>query len=101
MTSATGMVPAIVSVLVLALLVGVIAVLRWRLALTSARSRPWPQPQRDTPRRQANPAFSYGLRGSSPWGLSLCRYNPLNNGVRVATLTNEQRAEAFLRTLLA
>src|SRR5438067_4683890 len=99
MTSATGMVPAIVSVLVLALLVGVIAVLRWRLALTSARSRPWPQ--RDTPRRQANPAFSYGLRGSSPGSLSLFGDNPLNNGVRVAQLTKEQRAEAFLQRILA
>jgi hypothetical protein len=99
MTSATGMVPAIASVLVLALLAGVIAVLWWRLALTSARRRLWPQ--RDTPHGQAHPAFSYGLRGVSPGSLPLFGENPLNNGVRVPHVTKEQRAEAFLQRILA
>jgi len=33
--------------------------------------------------------------------LSLFGDNPLNNGVRVAQLTKEQRAEAFLQRILA
>ena len=91
------MASAIVSVLVVALLVGVIALLKWRLSLVGPRRRGF------APARQGrmNEGFSYGLHVLSPGGLSLFGANSFGGESVSPRLTKEQRAEAFLRRILA
>jgi len=92
------MASAIVSVLIVALLVGVIALLKWRLTLAGSRRRDFVQA--GTPQGRMNIAF-YGLRALSPEGLSLFGGNSLGRGPVSPRVTKEQRAEAFLRRILA
>lgn len=97
-----AMASAIVSVLVLALLVGVIVLLNWRLTLAGGLRRR-DSAQARTPRRRmrVNEAFSFGLSGLSAGGLSLFGDNSLGGGTASPRITKEQRAEAFLRRILA
>ena len=95
----------IVSVLVLALLAGVLALLRWRLTLAGGlRRRDLAQAEARRgriPRVRLNGAFSFGLHGVAPGGLSLFGDHPLGGGPVSPRVTKEQRAEAFLRRILA
>ncbi len=93
------MASAIVSVLVVALLVGVIVLLKWRLTL--AGSRPRGLAQAATPRGRMNEAFAFGMQAFSQGGMSLFGGNSLGGGRVSPYLTKEQRAEAFLRRILA
>lgn len=93
------MASAIVSVLVLALLVSVIVLLKWRLSLVGLRRRDLAQAGR--PRRRMNEAFSYDMHAFSPGGFSLFGRNSLGDGPVSPRVTKEQRAEAFLRRILA
>lgn len=96
-----AMAPAIVSMLVLALLVGVILLLVCRLTLTGGlRRRDLAQgmPRR---RMRMNEAFSFGVPALGSAGLSLFGNNPWGGGTVSPRLTKEQRAEAFLRRILA
>ena len=94
------MTSAIVSVLVIALLVGVIALLKWRLTLASGLRRR-DLAQAGMPRVRMNEAFSYGMHAFSPRGLSLFSGKSLSSGPVPPRVTKEQRAEAFLRRILA
>ena len=91
------MASAIVSVLVVALLVGVIFLLKWRLSLVGPRRGDF-APARQ---RRMNEAFSYGLHVLSPGGLSLFGANSFGGEPVSPRVTKEQRAEAFLRRILA
>ena len=85
---------------VLALLVGIIVLLKWRLTLAGLRRRDLAQA--GTLRGRVDEAFnSYGLEVLSPGGLSLFGGNPLRGGRVSSHVTKEQRAEAFLRRILA
>lgn len=96
------MTSAIVSALVLALLVGVIVLLKWRLTLAGGLRRRNLAPA-GTPRgrMRMNEAFSFGLHALGPGGLSLFGDNPLGSGPVSPRITKELRAEAFLRRILA
>ncbi len=87
------------AVVVLTLLFGVLALLRWRFLLSGFRRRELAQP--GAPQGQENQAFSYGVHVLGPGGLSLFGGHPLNNGLNVPRITREQRAEAFLRRIMA
>ena len=93
------MASAIVSVLVLALLMGVIVLLKWRLTLAAFRRRG--MVRAGTLRGRMNEAFSYGTHAFSPGGLSLFGGHSLSGGQVPPRVTKEQRAEAFLRRILA
>ena len=96
------MASAIASVLVLALLVGVIVLLKWRLTLAAGlRRRGLAQAGMARGRMRMNEAFSFGLPGLGAGGLSLFGDNPLGSGPASPRITKEQRAEAFLRRILA
>ena len=96
------MASAIVSVLVLALLVGVIVLLKWRLTLAAGlRRRDLAQAGIPRRRMRVNEAFSFGLPGLGASGLSLFGDDPLGSGPASPRITKEQRAEAFLRRILA
>jgi len=84
---------------VLTLLIGVLALLRWRLLLFSFRRTDLARA--GAPQGQANQAFSYGLHALSPGGLSLFGGNASGNSLHVTRVTREQRAEAFLQRILA
>lgn len=92
------MASAILSVLVLALLVGVILLLKWRFVFSDFRRRDLAQAA--APRGQANQAFSYGLHMLGPAGLSLFGGPLANNSAASVRVTREQRAEAFLQRIL-
>jgi len=93
------MTSAMISAVVLALLVGVIVLLKWRLAPAGLRRRDLAQA--GTLRGRVDEAFnSYGLHVLSPGGLFLFGASPLG-GVSSHVVTKEQRAEAFLRRILA
>lgn len=97
-----AMAAAIASVLVLALLVSVIVVLKWRLTLADGfRRRDLAQARMARGRMRVNEAFSFGLPGLGVGELSLFGDNPLGHGPVSARVTKEQRAEAFLRRILA
>ena len=89
------MTSSIVSVLVLALLVGVIVLLKWKLTLGGRRNLA------AAPRGRMNEVFGYGMSAFSPGGLSLFGGNSLGGGPVSPRVTKEQRAEAFLRRTLA
>jgi len=94
------MASAILSALVVvSLLIGVLVLLRWRFLLSGLRQRDLAQT--GARQGQANQAFSYGLHVLGPGGSSLFGSNPLNSGLNVPRITKEQRAEAFLRRILA
>jgi hypothetical protein len=94
------MTSAIISAVVLALLVGVIVLLKWRLILAGLSRRDLAQA--GTPPGRVDEVFnSYGLQVLSPGGLSLFGDNPLHAGRVSSHVTKEQRAEAFLRRILA
>src|SRR5579859_5567687 len=93
-----AMASAIVSVLIVALLVGVIALLKWRLTLAGSRRRDFVQA--GTPQGRMNLAF-YGLRAVSPQELSLFGGNSLGGGPVSPRVTKEQRAEAFFLNNMA
>ena len=96
------MTSAIVSVLVLALLVGVIVLLKWRLALAGLRRRDLAREGGMLPgRMRMNEVFASGVNVFSPVGLSLFGGNPLGGGPISPRVTKEQRAEAFLQRILA
>jgi len=96
------MTSAIVSVLVLALLVGVIVLLKWRLALAGLRRRDLAREGGMLPgRMRMNEVFASGVNVFSPAGLSLFGGNPLGGGPISPRVTKEQRAEAFLQRILA
>jgi len=96
------MTSAIVSVLVLALLVGVIALLKWRLALAGLRRRDLAREGGMLRgRMRMNEVFASGVNVFSPAGLSLFGGNPLGGGPVSPRVTKEQRAEAFLQRILA
>lgn len=95
------MASVIASTLVVALLVGVIALLKWRLTLAGSRRRDLGQTETPPERMNMNGAFSYGLHALSPTGLSLLGGNSLGGGPVSPRVTREQRAEAFLRRILA
>jgi hypothetical protein len=96
------MASAIVSVLVLALLVGVIVLLKWRLTLAGdLRRRDLAQAGTPRGRMRMNETFSFGLHAIGPGGLSLFGDSPLGRGPVSPRVTKEQRAEAFLRRILA
>lgn len=94
------MVSVILSVLVLALLIGVIVLLRWRLLNGGLR-------RRDLPRAgviqgQANRGRSYGFHAFGQESFSLFGGRRVNHDSAVATrISKEQRAEAFLQRILA
>lgn len=95
------MASAIISMLLLALLVGVIALLKWRLTLADGlRRRDLAQVGTPRGRVRLNEAFSFGVHAFSPEGLSLFGGNSLAGSVS-PRVTKEQRAEAFLRRILA
>src|SRR5207245_7393343 len=78
----------------------VIFLLKWRLTLAGLRRRDLAQA--GTLRGRVNEAFNpYGLHVLSPGGLSLFGGNPLREGRVSSHVTKEQRAEAFLRRILA
>lgn len=91
------MTSAIVSVLVFALLVGVIVLLKWRLMLAGPGRRNLAA----GPQGRRNEVFSYGLHVLGPGALSLFGGNSLGDGPISPRVTKEQRAEAFLRRVLA
>lgn len=93
------MASAFFSVLVVTVLIGVIALLRWKFALFGLRRRDLVQAI--APQGPANQPFSYGLHAIGPGGFSLFGRNPETNGLGVPRITREQRAEAFLRRILA
>lgn len=94
------MASAILSVLVLALLFGVILLLKWRFVFSDLRRRELAQAV--APQAQANRTYAYGLHMLGPAGLSLFGGRPLaNNSASTARATREQRAEAFLQRILA
>lgn len=93
------MASTIVSVLVVALLVGVIVLLKWRFALTLFRRRNLAHAV--AARADVNEVFPFGVHALSSGGLSLFRGNPLGGGPGSSRITKEQRAEAFLRRILA
>ncbi len=96
------MTSAIVSVLVLALLVGVIVLLKWRLALAGLRRRDLAREGGMLRgRMRMNEVFASGVNVFSPAGLSLFGGNPLGGGPVSPRVTKEQRAEAFLQRILA
>ncbi|PYU12124.1 MAG: hypothetical protein DMG37_14340 [Acidobacteria bacterium] len=96
------MTSAIVSVLVLALLVGVIVLLKWRLALAGLRRRDLAREGGMLRgRMRMNEVFASGVNVFSPAGLSLFGGNPLGGGPISPRVTKEQRAEAFLQRILA
>ena len=96
------MTSAIVSVLVLALLVGVIVLLKWRLALAGLRRRDLAREGGMLRgRMRMNEVFASGVNVFSPAGLSLFGGNPLGGGPVSPRVTKEQRAEAFLHRILA
>ena len=86
------MTSAIVSALVLTLLLGVIALLRWEFANFALR--------RTGMQRLADEARPYFWYANGPRGLPLFADNSLSNGLGPARITREQRAEAFLRRIL-
>ena len=90
---------AILSVLVFSLLLGVIVLLRWRLALFGLRRRDFAQAL--APQVQGDQAFSYAMRAIGPQGLSLFGGHRTSREPRVPAVSREQRAEAFLRRILA
>jgi hypothetical protein len=96
------MASAVVSVLVLALLAGVIVLLKWRPTPAGLRRRDLAQERRMLRgRMRMNEVFASGMNVFSPGGLSLFRGNALGGGPVSPRITKEQRAEAFLRRILA
>ena len=94
------MASAILSVLVLALLVGVILLLKWRFTFSDERRRPLAQAV--APQGPADRTFTYGFQVLGPAGLSLFGGRALaNNSAATVWVTREQRAEAFLQRILA
>jgi hypothetical protein len=93
------MTSAIVSVPIFALLVGVIVLLKWRLTLAALRRKDLARAGRL--RGRMNETFSYGKHAFSPRGFSLLGTSPLGGGPVSPRVTKEQRAEAFLRRILA
>lgn len=91
------MTSAVVSMLVGALLVGVIVLLKWRLMLAGLRRRDFAA----EPQGRMNDTLSYGLHALSPGGLSLFAGHTSGRGPISPRVTKEQRAEAFLRRILA
>jgi hypothetical protein len=95
----SAMTSAILSVLVFALLLGVIVLLRWRLALFGLRRRDLARAV--APPLQGDPPFYYAMRTIGPGGLSLFGGNRTSRDPRAPAVSREQRAEAFLRRILA
>lgn len=94
------MVSAILSVLVLAMLIGVIVLLRWRLLNAGLRRRDLRRP--GVIQGQANRGRSYGFHAFGPESFSLFGSRRVNHDSAVATrISKEQRAEAFLQRILA
>jgi hypothetical protein len=91
---------AILSVLVVALLLGVIVLLRWRFLHIGLRHRGFARA--GVVPRQRNHDNFYGLHALGPAGLSLWGGRRSSNPPGAASpLTKEQRAEAFLERILA
>lgn len=95
------MASSIVSVIVVALLVGVLALLKWKLTQAGPQRRNLAQTGTLRVRLRMNEAFSYGMQAFTPGGLSLFGANALGGAPVSPRITKEQRAEAFLRRILA
>ena len=93
------MTPAILSVVVLALLLGVTVVLRWRLLGTGFRRRDLGRV--GVVQAQTNRARSYGLHVLGQQSLSLFGGHRNNGSAFASQISKEQRAEAFLQRILA
>ncbi len=94
------MAPALLSVIVLALLFGAILLLKWRFVFTDLRRRGLAQAAAS--QGQTNRTFSYGLHMLGPAGLSLFGGDALaKNSAATSRVNREQRAEAFLQRILA
>jgi len=92
------MASAIVCALVLTLLLGVIALLRWEFALFASRRSEIAQA--DEPQSREDQAFFPAVHAVRPGGLLLFGDNLPRNRLGVARITREQRAEAFLQRIL-
>ena len=91
------MVSEILSVVVLALLIGVVVLARWRFLYAGLRRRN----QAAAVHGQANLVRSYGLYVLDHQSLSLFGGHRLNQDSAVASrISKEQRAEAFLQRIL-
>ena len=90
---------AIEFVLVLALLVGIIALLRWKFMSMGLRRRSLAQ--MEAPEGQSNQAFTYELQTLGATRLSLFGGRPLADGSDAPRKSKEQRAEAFLHRIMA
>ena len=98
LASCTPMVSEILSAVVLALLIGVIVLHRWRFLYAGFRRRN----RVGAIQRQANLGRSYGLYVLDQGTLSLFGGHRLNHDSAVASrISKEQRAEAFLQRILA
>ncbi len=93
------MTPAILSVVVLALLLGVTVVLRWRLLGTGFRRRDLGRG--GVVQAQTNRGRSYGLHVLGQQSLSLLGGHRNNGSAFASQISKEQRAEAFLQRILA
>jgi hypothetical protein len=93
------MASAMISLLVLALLLGVIALLKWKFTFTGPHRRDLARV--GPPEGQPNLPFTYGFQALGPAGLLRFRGRPLANSPGVLQTSKEQRAEAFLRRIMA
>lgn len=92
------MASAIISSLVLALLLGVITLLKWKFTFAGLRRRNFARPE--APEEQANLPFIYEFQAPGPAGFLRFGGRPLANGPGGRT-NKEQRAEAFLGRIMA
>lgn len=92
------MASAIMSSLVLALLLGVIALLKWKLTFAGLRRRNLARA--GAPEEQTNPPFPYEFQALGPAGFLRFGRRPSDNGLGVPRTSKEERAEAFLGRIM-
>ena len=90
----------IVSVVMLALLVGVIVLLHWKFVFAGLRRREFARTEATAPEGPENQPLFYGRQTLGAQSFSLFGRSPLKKGLDVRA-SKEQRAEAFLRRILA
>lgn len=90
----------IVSVVMLALLVGVIVLLHWKFVFAGLRRREFARTGPPAPEGPENQPFIDGRHTLGAQSFSLFGRSPLKKGLDVRA-SKEQRAEAFLRRILA
>lgn len=92
------MASAIISSLVLVLLLGVIALLKWKFTFGGPHRRNFAQAE--APEGQANLPFTYGFHAEGPAAFLRFGGRALASGPRVSRTSKDQRAEAFLRRIM-